>query len=376
MAKWLQIFMKVFFHGGRLALIFAPAWLAWGDVVYLKNGRTLEGVVTENNAERVVVNVGLGSMTLSPASVDRVEKDTAGQRRELEGAWEEKFFIHPQYVPAGMESLAEKFRRLTRARSEAVAAQARLHEIRDRQRALAEEIERYEAEYLEVARHLKTIVPGRDPKAYNEAVLHSNRAGSQLTLAHEEYKKLPLEQEKQQQAISDYLAQLEQFKRDRKSQAAGPAAGDPAQRFLARLDKELAGYENEVQAVELPFNRREGHIMVSATINGLANAQLILDTGASLVMLNEIIARRAGINLQKGDQITVTLANGAETDGLLVMLESLAVGDAATDMVPAVVLPINNPGMGDGLLGMSFLREFAVQLDPAGKKAVLKKLRF
>jgi aspartyl protease family protein len=96
-----------------------------------------------------------------------------------------------------------------------------------------------------------------------------------------------------------------------------------------------------------------GHFLARGTVNG-APMSLLVDTGASTVVLKPADAERAGIDLGALNFSTpVNTANGT-TFAAPVRLRSLAIGDIVLDDVEALV---SKPGtLNESLLGMSFLR--------------------
>lgn len=101
--------------------------------------------------------------------------------------------------------------------------------------------------------------------------------------------------------------------------------------------------------VELRRNA-QGHYVVTGLLNGV-QSQLLLDTGATDVVLSEQLARRAG--LEAGYPTRAMTANGPVTVYSAV-LDELRIGDITLQQVPASI----NPAMqGDAvLLGMSALK--------------------
>jgi aspartyl protease family protein len=98
--------------------------------------------------------------------------------------------------------------------------------------------------------------------------------------------------------------------------------------------------------------RPDGHFVAQTAVNGLALSMLV-DTGASTVVLRPADAQRLGIDVEKlRYSVPVQTANGT-TYAAAVRLKSLAVGPIAFRDVDALVA---KPGaLKDSLLGMSFL---------------------
>lgn len=98
----------------------------------------------------------------------------------------------------------------------------------------------------------------------------------------------------------------------------------------------------------------------------------MVDTGATTVSITDELARR--LNLPHGlAEATLTLADGSTRKARTTMLKSVEVEGARIANVIAVTLP-TSPGEGlDGLLGMNFLREFNIQLDPVAHVLILTR---
>jgi aspartyl protease family protein len=98
--------------------------------------------------------------------------------------------------------------------------------------------------------------------------------------------------------------------------------------------------------------RSDGHFMVKTEANGIALSMLV-DTGASTVVLKPADAQRLGIDIERlRYSVPVQTANGT-TYAASVRLRNLAVGNIVLEDVDALVA---RPGaLRDNLLGMSFL---------------------
>lgn len=105
------------------------------------------------------------------------------------------------------------------------------------------------------------------------------------------------------------------------------------------------------RSISIPRDRR-GHFQTEIRIDG-QRLDVMVDTGASLIALNETSAARIGVRPSLGDyNATVTTANGAikaaRTRIAMVELGGLIVRD-----VDAMVLP--DSALSENLLGLSFL---------------------
>jgi hypothetical protein len=127
----------------------------------------------------------------------------------------------------------------------------------------------------------------------------------------------------------------------------------------------------------VPYEAFEGQaqrIILTVRLNGTTTAKMALDTGAPGTILFPRLAERLGL-LRDGSTKVFTAAGGIGGQALaaLVIVDSLSVGDARTEFVPATV----TRGISDafeGLVGMDFLAGYAVQLDTQDHLLVLTEL--
>jgi aspartyl protease family protein len=124
---------------------------------------------------------------------------------------------------------------------------------------------------------------------------------------------------------------------------------DVADRVIAELmPGHVAGRGRDVQVVR----GHSGDFAVAAHING-ARIAMVLDTGASSVVLTQEAAKAVGLPLEVLNYtVNVDTANG-RTRAAAVTLDRLAVGGLTERAVPALVAQAGQ--LKNNLLGMSFL---------------------
>jgi aspartyl protease family protein len=124
---------------------------------------------------------------------------------------------------------------------------------------------------------------------------------------------------------------------------------DVADRVVAELmPGHVAGHGRRVQVVR----PEGGDFTLAASVNGV-RVPMVLDTGASSVVLTQEAARAAGLPIEILDyKVRVETANG-RTQAAAVTLDRLAVGNLVERNVPALV--VQRGQLKNSLLGMSFL---------------------
>ena len=145
---------------------------------------------------------------------------------------------------------------------------------------------------------------------------------------------------------------------------------DPATRDNSQTQKIIADYEAKGNCASSQAFQKETYplrgqnvVMVKAEINGVRGL-FILDTGATYVAMKSNFADRAKISQAGAGEITMATANGL-TKAKLAKADKVTLGKLAATNVPVAIQNTDAKSYGagvDGLLGMSFLSRFEVQM--------------
>jgi aspartyl protease family protein len=113
----------------------------------------------------------------------------------------------------------------------------------------------------------------------------------------------------------------------------------------------------------LRYDPNKTSIIVTVEVNGVP-ARMVVDTGASRTALSMAVAKRAGIEPSALQGAIVTTANGNTwlPGG---RADNISVGGARLASVPVFIQSSTSGSFGDdvdGLLGLSFLGNFHVQI--------------
>ena len=109
-----------------------------------------------------------------------------------------------------------------------------------------------------------------------------------------------------------------------------------------------------------------GAVIVEATVCGEEPCFLLVDTGAMQVTLPLSLVQVLGLSDRLGDEVTVKVAGGGHIRGRELVIPRLAVLGTQADDVQAIVLDEFDAGV-DGLLGLSYLKQFAFRVDHSQK---------
>lgn len=113
---------------------------------------------------------------------------------------------------------------------------------------------------------------------------------------------------------------------------------------------------------KIPF-KPGSPIMVNAKINGGGPVTLMLDTGASITVVNSLALWRLGISTWFAPRAEIRGATGT-TSVDMVRVQSIEVGEAKAGPLMIVAHDIESKEV-DGLLGRDFLDHFNVNIDSA-----------
>lgn len=144
-----------------------------------------------------------------------------------------------------------------------------------------------------------------------------------------------------------------------------PASATPTARLAAVAD---APSDAGLRTLSIPHDAR-GHFATEGRIDGQRIAFMV-DTGASVVALNESSAARFGLRPSRNDyRATVSTANGT-VKAAPTRLTMIDVGGLIVRDVDAMVLP--DEALSENLLGLSFLSKLR-RFEYANGKMVLEQ---
>ncbi|HTU00690.1 MAG TPA: TIGR02281 family clan AA aspartic protease [Candidatus Sulfotelmatobacter sp.] len=155
--------------------------------------------------------------------------------------------------------------------------------------------------------------------------------------------------------LGEDAAAAHEYRRILQVAPGSPVAAD-ARRALATLG------EPAQSRFQIPFQRAGKAMLVAGQVNGQALGVFILDTGATFLSVSRAAADGLGVQ-PTGGTVRLNTASGTIT-APLVLLDEVDIGGAVAHHVPAVIHDLPSaPSSIIGLLGMSFLERFRVNLD-------------
>jgi len=208
------------------------------------------------------------------------------------------------------------------------------------ERLINEILEEYEEQLIEKKEWPRLV------SLYNLVIakdLGERQAAYYYKLAHAQFK------------LGDYYVALASL-----SQIIGhPLLGRKAQYFERTIEKFIEGDG----VVAIGVRHSDPHkFLVTATINGDIEAELLVDTGASLSVLREKFVAERGLSTE--DEKPLTLTTVSDTlEARTIALESFGIDEVSFADMPVGVTEMPEEFLPDGLLGMDFLSQFEFNLD-------------
>ena len=350
----------------------------FADSVQLKNGRVLEGLVQEETKTHVVLDMGLGSVKLKKSSIDAMTRSGTNDAAKIQDQWKSRYYDRDQYAPDYGMALAKQLRGVEGAARAADRTATRLQRETTVQRQLITQLSAHRINLTDSLTALEGLSAKDNARKYNSQVAVANRHTG-LALRSQQQLDASLQRvENDRVVIAKFLKAHDELQAEYDvTYTAFLEQGSPEsdQHFFDAVRTRMDGLAARMKMATVPHEKRGNQAVVKTRINDVGDAQLLLDTGAALVTLSEIAARRLGVELKGKDFITLTLANGSTVKAEPVMLKSVQVGDARLENVPAAVLAAEESGDMDGLLGMSFLQAFKVHINGANGDLALERFQ-
>ena len=116
--------------------------------------------------------------------------------------------------------------------------------------------------------------------------------------------------------------------------------------------------------VEVPFEIVGGHIVLSVGLNGHGPYRMILDTGASVSIIDMSRATAENLHLGRKTIVAAPLVGNGRFSGLWTKIPRVTLGAFSETNVDAVAVEFSEMvSNADGILGYSFLKNHIVRID-------------
>ena len=372
--------MKIFVIA--IAFIIALCTSALSDIIYFKDGGEVEGIVKEEADGFVVIDIGFGTMSVREDEIDHIKEASAEKLEQLKRRKIGYEIERGEWAPSGYEYIKTLYVKakddksaLQEARRDSKLLKSKIHEGESRVSKLLDTLDKE-------SRGLKAVDPKKDVKKYNEIVAEMNslnadlnKVNNEINVLHEEEKQLNTKSAKLASRYrSNFQLFLHVLEKKRGDMDESEITADELYYFQT-MDNKASEMEDDFKKDVAEYTPEGSQIIVDVILEENVTARLIVDTGASIVIISRNIASRLGIKDKDiNTEIKIVMADGSEVEAKPVILKSVKVGDAEVKNVQAAILDGKNIGGADGLLGMSFLSNFVIKVDSASNQLILEKV--
>jgi Aspartyl protease/Domain of unknown function (DUF4124) len=161
-------------------------------------------------------------------------------------------------------------------------------------------------------------------------------------------------------------------KAETQSKAEAPPRPTPAS---APVQKP-APAEPVLRHVELPYVANEGHarrVIVQVRFNDRLTAPMALDTGAPGMVISFGLAQQLDLfSRDQGKLIVLAGGIGGQTPAIRTILDTVTIGGVVEKFVPVTITNKVSDAF-EGLVGMDFMGEYSMTIDPARKLVLLQE---
>ncbi|MBU4377096.1 MAG: TIGR02281 family clan AA aspartic protease [Candidatus Omnitrophica bacterium] len=367
-------------------LIFTAILILWpsayADVIYFKNGGTTEGIIAEENEISIVIDLGVGTMTVRKDEIETIDWASPEDNERLKDDRREAGISRGEWAPLGCEEVRLAYLKAKEVKESLkklkAGSMANQDEILRKEKKIADLLKSLDKK----SKELKAIDADKAIRRYNTVVSEINSLSAELNKENSALKGLYSEEKtissNLMQKAAKYRGTFQELKdllAGGKDIEVGYEMPDQELLFFEEMNEKVAEMESDFKKDIVNYISEENQIIVDALINGTVLARLIVDTGASIVVISRDVAERLGMVSESMDAtIEIIMADGTSSNAKPVMLSSIKVGDAEVRNVQAAVLESSLVGGVDGLLGMSFLSGFVVSVDTSSKKLILEQV--
>jgi len=354
---------------------------ARSDTIHLTNQREMVGIIEKETDQDVVLDVGCGTVTIGKNNIESIERSSDEEKEKIVEVWKAKYLETGRWIPEGSEEIFLNLKKVKENRIGVIEIKRKRENIKyklDRQeRSISKLYDKFEKLNIK----LKEVNKEKDVLGYNDLIADVNTTWAKIGKLQNSNKNLTKNKgdvdSEYSGFVKRYTEQIVEFAKYFKGEyedikKKGIAKEDEG--FYAWLEKEIRYLHDDFNHNEIDILSDKQGVVVSAVINDRVTVSFVVDTGASLVVISQEVADKLNISEKnKGKEISLVLADGKKVPAIPVKLDSIDVhGSKAKNVLAAVMEDPPASGI-DGLLGMTYLNNFIVGIDPGAKKLILEE---
>lgn len=137
--------------------------------------------------------------------------------------------------------------------------------------------------------------------------------------------------------------------------------------------------DQRINRYEIPFKGYEGsgkRIIISVTFNDSVTAPMLLDTGATGMLITPQLAEKLGVFEQDQARLLdeVNGVGSGSAPAIRTIIQKVEVGGAKDRFIPTAVLSRSLSKSFEGLIGMDFMSNYSISIDNKKKVVVLEEM--
>lgn len=366
---------------GRSAAIWAALLLAAAtaraDQVTLKGGKVVEGEITAETDTHVVITTSGVSVKVKRDSVASIEKLSTPARAVAATPPPSDRPGEEFRTPKEFEGTDMQIQRLDAMRQKLQTVAGVLKGHRGKIRTTETNAGRSQAQHATELDKLNRLRPGTT--CYDSAANQANITAASLEKYRAAATRLQSELAQVERTERAYQTAVDEFRLryQRKKNHFIEANPDHPSLvgYFPRIEKRLEAHARAGTGVYVIPCRFEGpRAYVKVRLNGHQDVDWLVDTGATLCTVSLSLAKKLNVSSTEREAF-VTLADGRRSRVKVSVLSQVAVGDLVVQNVPCYIVDDSNAGgtaRTDGLMGMSFLERFEMQLSAEEKDLTLR----
>lgn len=161
------------------------------------------------------------------------------------------------------------------------------------------------------------------------------------------------------------------YSRQRLLELNGSTKGPQAR--LASTEVPSSTMAQRGQSFSIPLLNRKNALMLNATINHQATGTFIVDTGATYTSISQELADQLSDKLTYIGSVKITTANG-QIKVPKVLIKSITINGLEAHNVEATIINLHAGSSFSGLLGLSFIKQFQLTIDPVQNQLVFRSI--
>ncbi|UCD54644.1 MAG: retroviral-like aspartic protease family protein [Candidatus Omnitrophota bacterium] len=340
------------------------------EIIHLKNKGEVKGTIKSESEQSIVVDIGFGTVAISKQDIESIEhREEKVTKAPVKKLWSDVL------------NLSAELKEVKKKKIEAVKYKSRHDRLKYKLINLEREISFLNSKFENLNDRLRRKKKD-DIYAYNKLVAELNATNAKMSKMISSLTQTKNMKEAVDPHVSKYVSEYSKALRSLEAKfdniytetKKSGFSDEDEKYFYESMEAEISKLKNDFKHTEVGYVKRGDQVIVEALLNNRIKVSLILDTGASCVIVSRNIADQLGIKEGAGTgKGTFVVADGRKITATTFVLESVKVGDSRANNISAAISEVaQGPGV-DGLLGMSFLNNFIFRIDAKGNKLVLEE---